>query len=219
MTAKYRHKKAEEFLDRASQLPTQLLADEDYKDFSGYLDDEGIAKQFAQRRLNKIGDFQDLILEVRGFVKITYGSDSEYFKLANSVDYLTQHKGYLLNSFNVNENNVWSEGRVRLISLLTNVIFEEKQRKEMEAAFDNPSRKTVIRIGVTALLLVCLLAVWNAPDTDMLAVFGKGKVFMARCGLSISLVPLYLIAFSTKDWVALVGIWAALFVAVLGFLR
>ena len=219
MTAKYRHKKAEEFLGRANQLPTHLLARKDYEDFDGYLDNEDIADQFAQRRLSKIVEFQDLLLEVRGFVKITYGSDSEYFKWTNDVDYLTKHKGYILNSFNINENNVWSEGRVRLISLLTNIIFEEKQRKDMEAALENPSRKTVIRIGVTALMMVCLLAIWNAPDLDMLSVFGSGKVFVARCGLSVSLIPLYMIAFSPKEWVALLAVWATIFVTLISFVR
>lgn len=217
MSAKFRLKKLDEFYDRALNLPKLLLSDDDYKRFSGWDEDDKIEHEFRQVKLNRMADFQDLIFDIRGFIKVSYPENTEYFRWINNSDF--QSRTTITDEFNVYQNNEWSKGRINLISLLTNIKFEEKQRKEMEDYLANPTKKTLFTIAITAFMIILLVSLWNAPDEIMLKVFGIGKIFMAKCGISFSLIPLYLIVFSKKDWVALFAIWATLFVAIFGFLR
>lgn len=126
--------KVMEFITRTQDLPIEIIEDEDFKYYS--IDNpeekklEEIRYDTKRNRIYSILD--DLLLEIRAFIKIKFGKESEYWEGFNGIGFNSVRvEGFIMNTFNINHNKYWSNGRRQLISLLKNIEAEIKVHIEM----------------------------------------------------------------------------------------
>lgn len=186
--------------EKASALPWTIIDKEDYPDFlSSEEKKREHDKKYDKKRDDLLQRVDELCLEVRGFIKIVYGKESEYFSHLHKIDFTTESKGFIMNTYNDGHNQYWQQGRKAMIDLLTNIESEEQERAKLEQLMID---KTLpLRIGGFAtVLVISLLSIWMMPPELMSKVFVTDKIFAAKLGLSVTLGCLAMIILSRENW-------------------
>ena len=196
ITAKARSKRANELYEKALALPKFLIENDQENRYSDKHTPEG-----EQSKLGKLYDAEQLMLEVRSFVKLSYSKDSEYFDWVHKIFFTPDHKGIITTSLESN-NREWQKGKADLISLLANVVSEEKEAIEIEKFID----KTIPLkyFAVTAAFLTSMFAIWTAPSEGLSSIFDPGALVAVRIGLSVAAAALLMIVLEKEKWKELV---------------
>lgn len=200
MSAKFNVKKSKDLLDRAMNLPRQIIDSEDFPhSYSSEDEQEAVKERYNQKRLELLYTVQELMLETRGFVKTVYGNESEYFKWIHNIGFTSEHKGYVMNTFNINHNHHWQEGKKELISLLSNIISEEEIKAERE--LHNVTAMPILRLGIFMIvLLLSLIVIWQIPSITFVEIIATDKIIQSRAVLSICAGCLSLIILKPESW-------------------
>lgn len=121
-------KKIKEYLSRTEDLPFNIIEDIDFK---GYLSDDEEERRLCEivydkKKYGIFKNLDELLIEIRAFIKLKFGKESEYFKLFTRIHFDSKGKGVILNTFNINHNKYWQKGTDELHALLRNIEAEIK---------------------------------------------------------------------------------------------
>lgn len=200
ISAKFRYMRIVELIEKANSLPNTII---DSEDFEG-----GEANHlYKEKRIRLLSAAKDIKMELRSFVKTCYGSDNEYFGAVGEIYFANKPIGghiVIMNTYNVNNNTQWQEGRHILVSILNTMEAEEKERVNMEKFMVD---KTLpLRYGGTGILvLLSMFAIWLAPPETMAKVFAPANFFAARFVMSACMASICLAIIVKDKWKEIIG--------------
>lgn len=199
--------KSKKLLQRAVNLPNRIIDDEDFS-HSKVVDRQLAEGQYERKRVSLLYEVQELMLETRSFIKAVYGIDSEYFRWIHKIGFTSENKGFVMNTFNVNHNKYWQEGKREIISLLSNIVSEEEAKAEQE--IHNKKDVPYFRLCLFALLFLGLITgVWQLPASLYEQFIAGDKISQARAVLSICTGCLSLIVVKPDSWKELFAAFVA----------
>lgn len=156
-----------EFLNRTKDLPDEIIQDEDFKSLT--IDDQDKKKaeelKYFKKRTEIYNTLNDLLLELRAFIKLKFGKESEYWRAFSKIGFDSEAYGLVINTFNSTHNKFWSEGKNQLYSLLKNIEAELKinidtKSNHLEKFKDREKRRITILANVIFFLLVFLIPIF-----------------------------------------------------------
>ncbi|RYC66681.1 hypothetical protein [Spirosoma sordidisoli] len=113
-----------------------------------------------------------------------------------------------MNTFNVNHNKYWQEGKGEIISLLSNIVSEEEAKAEQE--IHNKKDVPYFQLCLFALLFLGLVTVvWQLPASVYEQFIAGDKISQARAVLSICTGCLSLIVVKPDSWKELLTAFVA----------
>lgn len=159
------------FINKITELPNDIKLSEDKDEMILLKEERG--KLFAE--------MSAILLEIRGFIKIVYGSESEYFDIINKVKYSSTQHGIVMPDNDTRHLVCWLSGKREALNLLQNIEAEEKMKIELSTDKEIPIKYTIAII----LFVILMLATWTAPNDTLATYFDETKLIPTKVALSI----------------------------------
>lgn len=204
-----------DFITAIQQLPTDLYDIYENKDggrVMPYYAGDGEHIRFLASRLSA----QDnLAREVRSFIKLSYGEESEYFTRISSIVLhkpVNEKEDALLYD---DANVLWRKGRRELLTLVADMYAEEMERGKL---YDNNQQS--LRYGsFVVIFLISMLAIWNAPKEIFSHFFNSDMLFAVRICLIAAAASFSLILLAKDKWKEFLSIGVAFIIAIVPFIK
>jgi len=211
--------KVQQLLDRVYALPEEILSGGDYPSGSDEQIKSAKEKYFSKRQ-GVLKGLDAILLETRGFIKVNFGEQSEYFDSLHKIHFNSEKEsGFSMNTFNIHHNEYWEKGRNRLISLLLNIKSEVEASIDLEQSQNLPLRNLVLRVVLAfCLYAVCIFLLVQYGDT-LSFVFADDKLRAAKTIIGISLLPACVTVVYPKQWQFLIAAFIGLLCVAFGFFR
>lgn len=178
-----------------------------------YYTGDGENSQFYASRLL----MQDKLLrEINKFIKLAYGTESEYFISVNKIIFHKPVNDPKDAPLYDEANLLWRKGRRELIVLIADMLAEETER----AKLGEDQSQALRYAGFLVVFLISLLTIWFAPKELFSAVFNLETLLAARVCLSLTIATMSMTILAPNKWKELIGISLIPFViAILPFLK
>jgi hypothetical protein len=205
----YNVKKSNELLDRVMNLPNRIIDDEDFPHSKSSTESkQETERKYEQKKSDLLYTVDQLMLDTRGFIKIVYGTDSEYFRWLHKIGFTSETKGFIINTYNINHNTYWQEGKRELASLLSNIISEEKAKAERESFIKDGGSYFKLCIFMVV-FVIAIITVWQLPESLFLEIIAADKIVQSKAILSICIGCLSLIIVKPESWKELFAAFVA----------
>lgn len=214
----YRKKRVNELIVRVNQLPNEIIVDSDYP-INGVGVEEAEKKYYLKRQ--KIYcELDAIIIELRSFIKVYFGKESEYFREIHQINFTSERQsGFIMNTFNVHHNEYWSKGIKELSHLLQNIEQEIKLIVEFEKRQTKTVKEQTLRLALfLSLFGLSVMIIWNG-NSALGLFFQAEKINAVKIILSTAMLPITLVILIPKKWLTLIGIFAGLLGVSYAFLQ
>lgn len=133
---------------QALSLPEVIVTEEDFKEHD--------YKIYKERKATFYKLHDDIRRELNAFIVHLYGDDSSFYKIHNKIDFIT-YNGMICNTFNIQTNKNWYQGRKELIRLINDIEANLKIKAELD---DNKLSLWKLFFSISTMLL-CVVIVFS----------------------------------------------------------
>lgn len=197
ISAKARALRVSQLYDQAVSLPKKLIEkDNEYPFYEGNVGNPNT--EGNQSRYVKIYEMEGLMLDVRSYIKLSYGKESEYFKWVHNIYFTQESKGFI-STYLDGMNDQWQKGRIELIQLLTNIQSEENERANLEKLM-NKKLLTLPDAAFGCGFIISMLTIWAGSDEIFGSIFNLSNLLAVRILLSLGCFLLLAIIIAKEKW-------------------